>query len=125
MRCISPFNNGSYHMGMIRTNRQLGEGFLALQCVRNILMRCISPFDNGSYQQMSIYSESTIRYQLHSFFTTRIYSGVLDNPPCERPDAMIFGLAILRSFSLRAELEIIFLYSEDICPFKSSFWSDI
>ena len=22
-------------------------------------------------------------------------------------------------------LEIIFLYSEDICPFKSSFWSDI
>ena len=24
-----------------------------------------------------------------------------------------------------AVLEIIFLYSEDICPFKSSFWSDI
>ena len=22
-------------------------------------------------------------------------------------------------------LEIIFLYSQDICPFKSSFWSDI
>ena len=27
-----------------------------------------------------VYSESTIRQQLHSFFTTRIYSGVLDNP---------------------------------------------
>ena len=25
----------------------------------------------------------------------------------------------------RAVLEIIFLYSQDICPFKSSFWSDI
>ena len=40
MRCISPFDNGSYHMGMIRTNRtnrQLGEGFLGIQRVRNIL----------------------------------------------------------------------------------------
>ena len=40
MRCISPFDNGSYHMATIRTNqtnRQLGEGFLALQRVRNIL----------------------------------------------------------------------------------------
>ena len=26
---------------------------------------------------------------------------------------------------VHAVLEIIFLYSEDICPFKSSFWSDI
>ena len=40
MGCISPFDNGSYHMGTIRTNRmnrQLGEGFLGLQRVRNIL----------------------------------------------------------------------------------------
>ena len=40
MRCISPFDSGSYHMGTIRTNRtnrQLGEGFLGLHRVRNIL----------------------------------------------------------------------------------------
>ena len=40
MRCISPFDNGSYHMDTIRTNRtnrQLGEGFLGLRHVRNIL----------------------------------------------------------------------------------------
>ena len=40
MRCISPFDNGSYHMGKIRTNgtnRQLGQGFLGIQRVRNIL----------------------------------------------------------------------------------------
>ena len=40
MRCISPFDNGSYHMGTVRTNRtnrQLGEGFLGLHRVRNIL----------------------------------------------------------------------------------------
>ena len=87
MRCICPFD-GSYHTAMIRTNptnRQ--EGFLGIQRVRNIL----SPpnemhFSIGQrvsterYQQMSTYSKSTIRYQLHSFFTTRIYSGVLDNP---------------------------------------------
>ena len=30
-----------------------------------------------------------------------------------------------RALSGYAMLEIIFLYSEDICPFKSSFWSDI
>ena len=40
MRCISPFDNGSYHMVTIRTNRtnrQLGEGFLGIQLLRNIL----------------------------------------------------------------------------------------
>ena len=40
MRYISPLDNGSYHMGTIRTNRtsrQLGEGFLGIQHVRNIL----------------------------------------------------------------------------------------
>ena len=40
MRCISPFDNGSYHMVTIRTsgtNRQLGEGFLGMQLLRNIL----------------------------------------------------------------------------------------
>ena len=40
MRCVSPFDNGSYHMGTIRTNRtnrQLAEGFLGLHRVRNIL----------------------------------------------------------------------------------------
>ena len=40
-------------------------------------MRCISPFDNGSSHMGTI---RTNRQQLHSFFTTRIYSGVLDNP---------------------------------------------
>ena len=43
MRCISPFDNGSYHIctnrsnRSNRTNRQLGEGSLDLQRVRNIL----------------------------------------------------------------------------------------
>ena len=40
MRCISPFDNGSYHMVTIRTNRtnrQLGEGSLTIQAPRNIL----------------------------------------------------------------------------------------
>ena len=40
MRCISPFDNGSYHMVTIRTNRtnrQLREGFLGMQLLRNIL----------------------------------------------------------------------------------------
>ena len=40
MRCISPFDNGSYHTGTIRTNRtnsELERGFLGLQRVRNIL----------------------------------------------------------------------------------------
>ena len=50
MRCISPFDNGSYHMDTIRTNRtnrQLGQGrqaSLSIQRVGNILsplMRCI------------------------------------------------------------------------------------
>ena len=40
LRCIPPFDNGSYHMVTIRTNRtnrQLGEGFLTMQRPRNIL----------------------------------------------------------------------------------------
>ena len=77
---LSPFDNGSYHMGTIRTNRtnrQLERGFLGLQRVRNIL----SPPNEMHFSiQQRVYSESTIRQQLHSFFTTRIYSSVLDNP---------------------------------------------
>ena len=40
MRYISPFDNGSYHMvtiGTNRTNRQLGKGFLTMQRLRNIV----------------------------------------------------------------------------------------
>ena len=40
MRCISPFDSGSYHMVTIRTNRtnrQLGEGSLTILAPRNIL----------------------------------------------------------------------------------------
>ena len=40
MTCISPFDNGSYHMGTIRTNRtnrHLGQGAHGIQRLRNIL----------------------------------------------------------------------------------------
>ena len=40
MRCISPFDNGSYHMGTIRTNRtnrHLGQASLRIQRVGHIL----------------------------------------------------------------------------------------
>ena len=58
LRGISPFDNGSYHMGTIRTNgtnRQLKEAFLAYSVLEIVpLMRCISPFDNGSYHMGTI-----------------------------------------------------------------------
>ena len=70
MRCISPFDKGSYHTGTIRTNRtnrQLERGFLGLQRVRNILsppnemhfsirQRVVSP-GHDSYES----NESTTR----------------------------------------------------------------
>ena len=39
MKCISPFDNGLYHMATIRTNRtnrHLGQGFLNIQHVKHI-----------------------------------------------------------------------------------------
>ena len=74
MRCISPFDNGSYHMGTIRTNRtnrQLGQGrqaSLSIQRVGNILplMRCISPSDNGSTPNRRFHSNCTAFLRLVS-----------------------------------------------------------
>ena len=80
MICISPFDNGSYHIGTIRTNRtnrQLRQASLSIQRVGNIL----SPPNEMHFSiRQRVQSESTIRQQLHSFFTIRIYSGVLNNP---------------------------------------------
>ena len=72
MRCISPFDNGSYHTGTIRTNRtnrELERGFLGLaysvlgfrEIFKVPLMRCISPFDNGSYHTGTIRTNRTNR----------------------------------------------------------------
>jgi len=52
MRCISPFDNGSYHIGTIRTNPQRGQAWWTL-------MRCISPLDNGLYHTGTIRTNRT------------------------------------------------------------------
>ena len=104
MRCISPIDNGSYHMVTIRTNRtnrQLGEGFLTMQRVRNILsppneinfsirqrvvstsvqlMRCISPIDNGSYHMVTIRTNRTNRQLGEGFLTMQRVRNILSPP---------------------------------------------
>ena len=93
MRCISPFDNGSYHMVTIRTNRtnrQLGEGSLTIQAPRNIPS---PPNEMHFYIRQRVVSHGHDPYESNESTTRRRVLGMqlLRNIPSP-PNEMHFSI---------------------------------
>ena len=75
-----------------------------------------APAETKDWLTALIRSPGVFRFMTFKiFFTLRLDEALVQRTPA------------LKDLPLEhnAVLEIIFLYSQDICPFKSSFWSDI